>query len=176
MDERKLKELLNLLPNKEDVDLSDPSYTGVTNVLRIDQHPLYKSNNYAKVSIDSTLRPHAEEMLRRNEDQPFSEGLVPRLREEATHKPQQTGEAKMHRNLKSPQILPTTRRGRGRPPKEKSDASLTHRFQVMLSQEDIARVQRVQHLAAVDSMGEAIRLAVRNEHERLEIIRKRNGE
>jgi hypothetical protein len=173
MNAETIKKICDLLPVREGVDLGDTNNTGV---IELATHRVYKSRKYDILSKGSLAAQHSAALAKGQRNEPISEGPVPRFREGTAHGPlQKIGEAKTRRELEISRAAITKRRGRGRPPKEKSDAVLTHRFQVMLSQEDIARVRRVQELAGVESMSEAIRLAVVNELERLEIMHKHTG-
>jgi hypothetical protein len=70
-------------------------------------------------------------------------------------------------------VKPSGKTGRrGRPPKEKSDATLTRRLQILMSPEDIERIIAIMDLTTAGSMGEVIREAVRREFERLETKRR----
>jgi Ribbon-helix-helix protein, copG family len=62
---------------------------------------------------------------------------------------------------------------RGRPPKEKSEATLTRRLQILLSSDDLARIAAIMETTNAASMGEAIREAIRRDFQRL---KKRGGQ
>ena len=63
-----------------------------------------------------------------------------------------------------PRALP---RRWGRPPKLKSDASLTKRLQIMLSNHDAEMIEEIMQATRVASMGQVIRDAVRRDFERI---------
>jgi hypothetical protein len=62
-------------------------------------------------------------------------------------------------------------RSLGRPPKKKSDATLTRRLQILVTPQDIERITAIMDVTNAGSMGEVIREAVRREFERLEAKR-----
>jgi hypothetical protein len=62
---------------------------------------------------------------------------------------------------------------RGRPPKEKSEATLTRRLQILLSSDDIERIAAIMEATEATSMGEAVRESIRRDFQRL---KKRGGQ
>jgi len=57
------------------------------------------------------------------------------------------------------------KRNRGRPPLFKTDDSLSHRLQVMLSKNDQARLKEIQKWTSASSFSEVIRNAVQKEYD-----------
>ncbi len=163
MNAETIKKICDLLPLREGVDLGDSNNTGV---IELAAHRLYKSRKHDNLSRGSLAAPHSAAFAEGQRNLPISRGTVPRLEDGAAHKPQ-TSEANMRHVITASPVVAKARRGRGRPPKEKSGASLTHRLQIMLSTEDIQRIERIKELTGADSMGAAIRASLRAEYDRL---------
>jgi hypothetical protein len=133
---------------------------------------LHQTSSYAIHSPDDPAAQRPAAPAESHENQPISSGKARRFREGAKRKPREHSEAKMNNAIADLTAASVPRARRGRPTKAKSEAVLTRRLQIMVTPEDIERIQFVQDQTSADSMGEVIRDAVRAEYERL--VLKRN--
>lgn len=169
---RQIKALIDMLPPEQEVDLTDPSNTGV---IKLDEHKLWKKRHHGKLVADQTQRRSPSSAASNSPHQPGPRRLnAPSARSRALREPRQSNEANMNPTaLASINLAKTVKRRPGRPLKEKSEATLTRRFGLLLTNEDLNRLEEVMRYHGLGSMGQAIRDIIRKEHQSL--LHQRSG-
>jgi hypothetical protein len=163
LDQKRIKNLIEMLPPNEEVDLSDSSITGL--VIELEEHDFWKRRFHRKTRKELS-RPGAKPSASESRG-PVRSRRAPssRMHSDSTYG-RHTAEISTNRtDIAAAKSTMVVKRRPGRPPKEKSDATLTHRFALLLSEEDIARVNSIMQREGLGSMGQAIRDAIRCRHE-----------
>lgn len=163
--ESRIMELVRLLPPRHEIDFTDAAATGIVN---LQSYKLAKVLGRGIVAQGKFPKSHASK----------TDPGRPKRRagDRSALGPLHNREANM--NLASEksegQETKQTRRRWGRPPKPKSDASLSHRLQIMVSSRDIEMIETIIELSGVASMGQVVRDAIHREHERVKTTKGPN--
>lgn len=156
LNDDRILELVRLLPPKDEIDFSDVTATGIANLHSYKLQKLLRRGTVSRVSKSLSSTNDPGRLTRQPGD---------RLAPEPLH--HEEVEMNLTSDKRGSREIKQMRRQQGRPPKVKSDASLTRRLQILLSDRDIEAIEAIMEASGVTSMGQVIRDAVHKEFERL---------